>query len=84
MPFGCKCFVLKHDNLNKFESRSSDGILLAYTPHDRSYRVFSLETNTIVESYDVTFNETIPCPCDVFECVGDKEMDESIYVDEEI
>jgi hypothetical protein len=46
--------------------------------------VFSLETNTIVESYDVTFNETIPCPCDVFECVGDKEMDESIYVDEEI
>jgi hypothetical protein len=83
-PFGCKCFVLKHDNLNKFESRSSDGILLAYTPHDRSYRVFSLETNTIVESYDVTFNETIPCPCDVFECVGDKEMDESIYVDEEI
>jgi hypothetical protein len=83
-PFGCKCFVLKHGNLNKFESRSSDGILLAYTPHDRSYRVFSLETNTIVESYDVTFNETIPCPCDVFECVGDKEMDESIYVDEEI
>jgi hypothetical protein len=27
-PFGCKCFVLKHDNLYKFESRSFDGILL--------------------------------------------------------
>jgi hypothetical protein len=39
MPFGCKCFILKHDNLDKFESHSSDGILLGYTPQDRSYSV---------------------------------------------
>jgi hypothetical protein len=32
----------------------------------------------------VTFNETAPCPCDVFECAGDKEMEESIFVDEEL
>jgi hypothetical protein len=38
-PFGCKCFVLKCGNLDKFESHSSDGILLGYTPHDRSYSV---------------------------------------------
>jgi hypothetical protein len=81
-PFGCKCFILKCGNLNKFESRSSDGILLGYTPHGRSYRVFNLETNTIVKSYDVTFDETTPCPRDVFECAGDKEMEESIFVDE--
>jgi hypothetical protein len=37
-PFGCKCFVLKHGNLNKFESHSFDGILLGYTPHGRSYQ----------------------------------------------
>jgi hypothetical protein len=36
-PFVCKCFVLKCGNLDKFESRSSDGILLGYTPHGRSY-----------------------------------------------
>jgi hypothetical protein len=47
-PFVCKCFVLKHDNLDKFESRSSGGILLGYTPHGRSYRVFNLETNTLL------------------------------------
>jgi hypothetical protein len=47
--FGCKCFILKCGNLDKFESRSSDGILFKYTPHGRSYRVFNLETNTIVE-----------------------------------
>jgi hypothetical protein len=81
-PFGCKCFVLKCDNLDKFESHSFDGILLRYTPHGRSYRVYNFETNTVVESCDVTFNETAPCPRGVFECAGDKEMEESIFVDE--
>jgi hypothetical protein len=46
--------------------------------------VFNLETNTVVESYDVTFDETAPCPCDIFECSGDKEMEEIIFVDEEL
>jgi hypothetical protein len=32
----------------------------------------------------VTFDETTPCPHDVFECVGDKEMGESIFLDEEL
>jgi hypothetical protein len=81
-PFGCKRFVLKCGNLDKFESHSYDGILLGYTPHDRSYRVFNLEINTVVESCDVAFDETTPCPRDIFECVGDKEMEESIFVDE--
>jgi hypothetical protein len=75
---------LKSDNLDKFESHSSDGILLVYTPHGRSYRVFNLETNTVIESYDVTFNKTAPCPCDVFECAGDKKMEESIFVDKKL
>jgi hypothetical protein len=82
-PFSCKCFVLKCDNLDKFDSHSSDGILLRSTPHGRSYRVFNLETNTIVELCDVTFNETAPCPRDVFECAGDN-MEESIFVYEEL
>jgi hypothetical protein len=79
-PFNCRCFVLKYGNLDKFESHFSDGILLGYTPHGRSYRVFNLETNTIVESCDMTFDKTAPCPCDVFECAGDKEMEESIFL----
>jgi hypothetical protein len=83
-PFDCRCFVLKYDNLDKFESHFSDGILLGYTPHGRSYRVFNLETNTIVESCDMTFDKTAPCPCDVFECAGDKEMEESIFLYEEL
>jgi hypothetical protein len=81
-PFGCKCFVLKCGNLDKFESHSFDGILLGYTPHGRSYRVYNLETNTVIESYDVTFDEIVPCPHGVLECAGDKEMEESIFVGE--
>jgi hypothetical protein len=69
--------------LEKFESCSLYGIFLGYTPHGRSYIVLNLEINTVVESCDVTFNETAPSPRDVFESVGDKEMEESIFVDEE-
>jgi hypothetical protein len=58
--------------------------LLGYTPHGIFYRVFNLETNTIVELCNVTFDETAPCPCGVFECAGDKKMEESIFIDEEL
>jgi hypothetical protein len=30
----------------------------------------------------VTFDETAPCPCGIVECAGDKEMEESIFIDE--
>jgi hypothetical protein len=83
-PFGCICFILKCENLDKFKSRSSDGIFLGYTPHGRSYRVLNLETNIIVELCDVTFNETAPYSRDVFESACDKEMDESIFIDEKL
>jgi hypothetical protein len=81
-PFRCKCFVQKCGNLDKFESRSFDGILLGYTPHGRSYQVYNVETDTVVESCDVIFDKIAPCPRGVFECAGDKEMGESIFVDE--
>jgi hypothetical protein len=83
-PFRCKCFVLKRGSLDKFVSRYSDGILLGYTPHGISYRVFNIETNIVVESCDATFNKTASCPRGVFECVGDKEMEDSIFVDEKL
>jgi hypothetical protein len=54
------------------------------TPATTAYRVFNIETNTVVELCDVTFNETSPCPHNVFECAGDKEMEESIFVDEKL
>ena len=81
--FGCKCFILKQDNLDKFESRSSDGIFLGYASHSRAYRVLNLETNHVVETCVATFNETIPCATPVFERAGEDELGESIFVEEE-
>jgi hypothetical protein len=69
--FGCKCFILKQDNLDKFESRSSDGIFLGYTSHSHAYRVFNIEANRVVETCEVTFDETMPCSVPVFKSAGD-------------
>jgi hypothetical protein len=51
-------------------------------PHVKSYRVYNLETNTVVKSCDMNFDKTTPYPRDVFECAGDKEIDEIILIDE--
>jgi hypothetical protein len=43
--FGCRCFMLKKGNLDKFESRSSVGVFMGYALHSHAYRVLNLETN---------------------------------------
>jgi hypothetical protein len=35
-------------------------------------------------SHEMIFDESVPCPRDIFECAGDKEMEESIFIDEEL
>jgi hypothetical protein len=80
--FGCKCFILNQGNLNKIESRSSDGIFLGYASHSHAYRIFNLETNQVVETCEVTFDETMPCYVPIFESTGDQEIGESIFVEE--
>jgi hypothetical protein len=57
--FGCKCFILKKGKkLDKSKARSVDGIFFGYASHSRAYRVLNLETNQIVETCEVTFDET--------------------------
>jgi hypothetical protein len=81
--FGCRCFVLKQGNLDKFESRSFDGVFLGYALHSRAYHVLNLETNRIMETCEVTFDETAPCPSPVFEPAGPDQMGQTIFVEEE-
>jgi hypothetical protein len=77
--FGCKCFILKKgEKLDKFEARSVSGIFLGYASHSRAFRVLNLETNPIVETCEVTFNETHPRSQLVFECAGDDEPGKDI------
>jgi hypothetical protein len=64
---------------DKFEARSVDGIFFGYASHSRAYRVLNLETNQIVETCEVTFDETQPCSQLVFECARDDELDKEIF-----
>jgi hypothetical protein len=82
--FGCKCFILKKGKkLDKFEARSVDGIFFGYASYSRAYRVLNLETNQIVETCEVTFDETYPRSQLVFECAGDDELGKEIFQKEE-
>jgi hypothetical protein len=80
--FGCKCFILKKGKLDKFEARSSDGVFFGYANHSTAYRVLNLETNKIMETCEVTLDETMPCTSLGFECAGDEEMVEDLFEEE--
>jgi hypothetical protein len=77
---GCNSFALKKGKkLDKFKARSVDGIFFGYASHFRAYRVLNLETNQIMETCEVTFDETQPRNQLVFECAGDDEHGEEIF-----
>jgi hypothetical protein len=69
--------------LDKFEARSSDGIFLSNANHSRAYRVLNLETNQVMETCEVIFDETQPCSSFVFECAGNEDVGKKIFEDEE-
>jgi hypothetical protein len=59
------------------------GFLVVYANHSRAYRVLNLDTNLVMETCEVTFDETNPCSSSVFECVADDEVGKKILDDEE-
>ncbi|WVZ58595.1 hypothetical protein U9M48_008852 [Paspalum notatum var. saurae] len=82
--FGCRCFVLKKvGHLDKFESHCLDGIFLGYASSSRAFRVWILEAKKVVETCEVSFDETMPCTTPVFELSGDDEEGTPIFEDEE-
>ncbi|WVZ80255.1 hypothetical protein U9M48_027747 [Paspalum notatum var. saurae] len=82
--FGCRCFVLKKaGHLDKFESRCLDGIFLGYASSSRAFRVWILEAKQVVETCEVSFDETLPCTTPAFELSGDDKEGTPIFEDEE-
>lgn len=59
--FGYKCFVLKHGNLEKFDY-GLQTIFLGYVLYSCAYHVHNLETNYIVQTYEVIFYEYLVQP----------------------
>jgi hypothetical protein len=58
-------------------------VFFGYACHSRAYRVLNLETNQIVWTCEITFDETQPRSQLVFECAGDDELGEEIFQEEE-
>ncbi|WVZ58074.1 hypothetical protein U9M48_008383 [Paspalum notatum var. saurae] len=82
--FGCRCFVLKKaGHLDKFESRCLDVIFLGYASNSRAFRVWILEAKQVVETCEVSFDETMPCTTPAFEISGDDEEGTPIFEDKE-
>ncbi|WVZ76644.1 hypothetical protein U9M48_024600 [Paspalum notatum var. saurae] len=82
--FGCRCFGLKKaGHLDKFDSRCLDGIFLGYASSSRAFRVWILEAKQVVETCEVSFDETMPCTTSAFEFSGDDEEGTPIFEDEE-
>ncbi|WVZ76246.1 LOW QUALITY PROTEIN: hypothetical protein U9M48_024235 [Paspalum notatum var. saurae] len=76
------CFVLKKaGHLGKFESRCLDGIFLVYASSSRAFRI--LEAKQVIETCEVSFDETMPCTTSAFELSGDDEEGTPIFEDEE-
>ncbi|WVZ77024.1 hypothetical protein U9M48_024927 [Paspalum notatum var. saurae] len=83
-PFGCRCFVLKKaGHMDKFVSRCLDRIFLGYSSSSRAFRAWILETRRVEETFEISFNETMPCTTPTFELSGDDEEGTPIFEDED-
>ncbi|WVZ58228.1 hypothetical protein U9M48_008516 [Paspalum notatum var. saurae] len=69
--------------MDKFESDCLDGNFLGYASSSRAFRVWILEAKQVVETCEVSFDETMPCTTPAFELSGDDEKGAPIFEDEE-
>ena len=57
--FGSKCYILKDTRNGKFDAKSDGGIFPSYSIRSKAYKCLSTNTNKIVESANVNFDEYI-------------------------
>jgi hypothetical protein len=57
--FGRKCYFKREDGrMGKFDSRVDKGILVGYSSTRKTYKCYNLRLNNVVESINVTIDET--------------------------
>jgi hypothetical protein len=57
--FGSKCYIKKEDGrMGKFESHVDKGLLVGYSSTKKAYKCYNLILNKVVESINVTIDET--------------------------
>jgi hypothetical protein len=57
--FGSKCYIKReYGGMGKFDSRVDKGILVGYSSTRKEYKCYNLRLNKVVESINVTIDET--------------------------
>ena len=57
--FGCKWYILKESRNGKFDAKSDEGIFLGYSTRRKDYKCLNGNTNKVVESENVNFDELV-------------------------
>ena len=57
--FGRKCYILKDFRSGKLDAKSEEGIFLGYSTRSKAYNCLNTNTNKVVESVNVNFDEYI-------------------------
>ena len=55
--FGSKCYILKDVRNRKLDAKSEEGIFLGHSTRSKAYKYLNTNTNKIVESANVNFDE---------------------------
>ena len=55
--FGSKCYILKDVRNDKHDAKSEESIFLGYSTRGKAYKCLNTNTNKILESANVNFNE---------------------------
>ena len=54
------CYILNdREHLDKFDSKSDQGMFLGYSNNSRAYRVYNIRTQTIMESTNIVVDDHI-------------------------
>jgi hypothetical protein len=57
--FGRKCYIKREDGrMGKFDFHVDKGVLVGYSSTRKSYKCYNLRLNKVVESINVTIDET--------------------------
>ena len=55
--FGRKCYILKDVRNGKLDAKSEEGIFPGYSTRSKAYKCLKTNTNKILESENVNFDE---------------------------
>ena len=72
MVFGSKCYIHKDFRNGKLDAKSEEGIFLGYSTRSKAYKCLNTNTNKVVESANVKFDEYT----EVYEAEPMKELEE--------